>query len=241
MSASAPAPRAQRGILACAGGTLAPHAPPAPSRRAHRARARARVRLEGLGCAARPAAVRHDPRAGGARAHRDTGRGSTWSRDPPSHAPHARRARGGRARAPPWGLGVVRSGQLAAARCCGCRGPPVCLGGSRECVGHLSRVPGGLEREISILEAATEPPAAGFGAWRGVRRSGPHSEVRAILISILGHSGPSLYGSGASRVPIDRLPEAPLLRAPRRSARHAAQPTREHGGHARSSPTQTPC
>ena len=105
MSASAPAPRAQRGILACAGGTLAPHAPPAPSRRAHRARAGARVRLKGLGCAARPATVQRDPHAGGARARPDAEGGSTCSRDPPSHAPHARRARGGRARAPRWGLG----------------------------------------------------------------------------------------------------------------------------------------
>ena len=109
---------------------------------------------------------------------------------------------------------MVRSGQLGAARCCGCRGSPACSGGSPECAGHLSRVPGGLEREISILEAATEPPVAGFGAWRGVRRSGPHSEVRDILISILGHSGPSLYGSGAGRVSIDRLAEAPVTRTP---------------------------
>ena len=109
---------------------------------------------------------------------------------------------------------MVRSGQLGASRCCGCRGPPACLGGSPEGAGHLSRVPGGLEREIPNQEAATEPPVAGFGAWRGVRRSGPHSEVRDILISILGHSGPSLYGFGASRVSIDRLAEAPLLCAP---------------------------
>ena len=56
------------------------------------------------------------------------------------------------------------------------------------------------EGENTVSEANTEPPVAGFGAWRGLRRSGPHSEVRDILISILGHSGPSLYGSGASRV-----------------------------------------
>ena len=105
MSALAPAPRARRGILLCAGGSHAPRAPPAPSRRAHRARARARVLLKGLGCAARPATVQRDPHAGGARARPDAGRGSTCSRDPPSHAPHARRARGGRARAPRWGLG----------------------------------------------------------------------------------------------------------------------------------------
>ena len=109
---------------------------------------------------------------------------------------------------------MASSGQLGSTRCCGRRGPPACLGDPPECAGHLRRVPGGLEREIRILEAATEPPAAGFGAWRGVRRSGPHSEVRDILISILGHSGPSLYGFGASRVSIDRLAEAPLLCAP---------------------------
>ena len=183
----------------------------------------------GLGCASRgsrcptrPATVQRDPRAGGARAHRDARRGSTWSRDPPGHAPHARRARGRRARAPPWGLGVVRSGQLGAARCCGCRGPPACLGGSPEGAGHLSRVPGGLEREIPNQEAATEPPAAGFGAWRGVRRSGPHSEVRGILISVLGLSGPSLYGSGPGHVSISHLGRLSWSRAPRRSARHTA-------------------
>jgi hypothetical protein len=105
VSVLVPAPRARRGILAGAGGTHAPRAPPAPSRRAHRARARARVRLEGFGCAARPATAQRDPRAGGARARPDAERGSTCSRDPPSHAPHARRARGGRARASRWGLG----------------------------------------------------------------------------------------------------------------------------------------
>jgi hypothetical protein len=67
---------------------------------------------------------------------------------------------------------VVSSGQLGLTRCCGRRGHWLCLGGSPECVGHLRRVPGGLEGENRILEAATEPPAAGFGAWRGVRRSG---------------------------------------------------------------------
>ena len=58
--------------------------------------------------------------------------------------------------------------------------------------------------------------------------SGPHGEVRGILISVLGHSGPSLYGSGAGRVSIARLAEAPFTRAPRRSARHRARsaPTR---------------
>ena len=75
----------------------------------------------------------------------------------------------------------------------------------------------------------------------GLRRSGPHSEVRDILISILGHSGPSLYGSGASRVSFDRLAEAPSWCAPRRSARHPAQPTRGRGRHARSSPTKKAC
>ena len=68
----------------------------------------------GSRCPTRPATVQRDPRAGGARAHRDARRGSTWSRDPPGHAPHARRARGGRARAPRWGLGggIQRSVRL---------------------------------------------------------------------------------------------------------------------------------
>ena len=64
---------------------------------------------------------------------------------------------------PSWGLGVVSSVPLGSTRCCGCRGPPACLGGSPECVGRLRRVPGGLEGENRILEAATEPPATGFG------------------------------------------------------------------------------
>ena len=61
-----------------------------------------------------------------------------------------------------------------------------------------------------------------------MRRSGPHGEVRGILISVLGHSGPSLYGSGAGRVPTARLAEAPFTRTPRRYARHRARsaPTR---------------
>ena len=41
---------------------------------------------------------------------------------------------------------------------------------------------------------------------------------------------------------IDRPPSPPpSWCAPRRSARHPARPNREHGGHARSSPTQTAC
>jgi hypothetical protein len=56
-----------------------------------------------------------------------------------------------------------------------------------------------------------------------VRRSGPHGEVREILISVLGHSGPSLYGSGPGRVSIARLAEAPFTRAPRHSARHSEE------------------
>ena len=119
-----------------------------------------------------------------------------------------------------------------------------CLGGSPECAGRLRRVPGWPERENPILEAAIEPPATGFGVGGGVRRSGPHGEVRGILISVLGHSGPSLYGSGAGRVSIARLAEAPFTRAPRRSAateRGVLRPDQGHGGHARSSPTQSAC
>ena len=117
---------------------------------------------------------------------------------------------------------MVSSGQLGATRRCGRRGPPACLRGSPECAGHRRRVPGGLEGENRILEAATEPPATGFGARRGVRRSGPHGEVRGILISVLGLSGPSLYGSGAGRVSISHLGRIFCSRAPRRSARHTA-------------------
>ena len=94
---------------------------------------------------------------------------------------------------------------------------------------------------ISSLHAC---PATGFGVGGGVRRSGPHGEVRGILISVLGHSGPSLYGSGAGRVSIARLAEAPFTRAPRRSAateRGVLRPDQGHGGHARSSPTQSAC
>ena len=42
------------------------------------------------------------------------------------------------------------------------RSHPVYSGGSLECFGRLRRVPGWLERENPILEAATEPPAGGF-------------------------------------------------------------------------------
>ena len=56
-----------------------------------------------------------------------------------------------------------------------------------------------------------------------MRRSGPHGEVRGILISVLGHSGPSLYGSGAGRVSIARLAEAPLHAHPAALARHRAR------------------
>ena len=106
-----------------------------------------------------PATEQRDPRAGGARARQDTGRGSTCSRDPPSHARHARRARGGRARAPRWGLGggIQRTAPLHpvlwAPR-------PSGVLGWLSCVRRASRsgVPGGLEGEIRILEAATEPP-----------------------------------------------------------------------------------
>ena len=110
---------------------------------------------------------------------------------------------------------MVSSGQLRSTRCCGRRGHLACLGGSPECVEHLGRVPGGLEGEIRIFEGVIEPPATGFGVRGGVRRSGPNGEVRGILISVLGHSGPSLYGSGAGRVSIARLAEAPFTRAPR--------------------------
>ena len=245
MSASAPAPRAQRGILACAGGTLAPRAPPAPSRRVHRARARARVHLEGL-------SVPHTARHGAARPPR--GRSTCApgreeglyvvqrpTRSRPACSARAWWACSGA----PLGPRVVSSGPLGSSRCCGCRGPPACLGGSPECVGHLCRVSGGLERDIRILEAATEPPVAGFGAWRGVRRSGPHSEVRDILISILGHSGPSLRRI-RSQSCIDRSSSrGPLVVRPRggqpATVRGALRPNRGHGGHVRSSPTKKAC
>ena len=82
-----------------------------------------------------------------------------------------------------------------------------------------------------------------------MHRSGPHGEVlvRGILISVLGHSGPSLYGSGPGRVSISHLGRISCSRAPRRSARHTtgSAPTksrsRARGGNARSSPTKKAC
>jgi len=46
---------------------------------------------------------------------------------------------------------------------------------------------------------------------------GRHGEVRGILISVLGSSRPSLYGSGRGRVSIARLAHPPSWCAPRRS------------------------
>ena len=131
----------------------------------------------------------------------------------------------------------------APTRCCGRRGPPACLGGSPECVGHLRRVPGGLEGENRIFGGRHRTSATGFGAWRGgapfwaSRRGTRHPDIDsrplgAVFIRIRG-----------GRVPIARLAEAPLSRAPRRSPateRGALRPNRGHGGHARSSPTQRP-
>ena len=53
------------------------------------------------------------------------------------------------------------------------RAPQASLGVPHEWLGHLEFVPNPQEGEIGILVAATGSPAAGFGAWRGVRRSGP--------------------------------------------------------------------
>ena len=97
MSACARAPRARRGILVVVGGSHAPRDPPAPARRAQRARAGLAGGSEGLWCAARPATAERDPHADGARARADVGRHCTWCQDPPNHGQHARRARGGRA------------------------------------------------------------------------------------------------------------------------------------------------
>ena len=111
-------------------------------------------------------------------------------------------------------LGVVSSGQLESTRCCECRGPLACLGGSPACAGHRRRVPGGLEGENRILEAATGPPATGSGACGGCTVLGGHGEVRGVLICIPGESRPCLYGSGPGRVPIARLAEPPVTRTP---------------------------
>ena len=108
-------------------------------------------------------------------------------------------------------------------RCCGCRGHQACLGGSPECVWHISRVSGGLERENRISEAAIEPPRAGFDACGGCTVLGLHGELPGILISILGQPRPSLYGSGPGRVSIAQPAEVPFSCAPRRSARHRAR------------------
>ena len=60
-----------------------------------------------------------------------------------------------------------------------------------------------------------------------MHRSGPHGEVlvRGILISVLGHSGPSLYGSGPGRVSISHLGRISCSRAPRRSLSRSARHT----------------
>ena len=109
---------------------------------------------------------------------------------------------------------MVSSGQLGATRRCGRRGPPPCLGGSPACAGHRRRVPGGLEGENRILEAATGPPATGSGACGGCTVLGGHGEVRGVLICIPGESRPCLYGSGPGRVSIARLAEPPVTRTP---------------------------
>ena len=128
----------------------------------------------------------------------------------------------------PRGWYPADSPALSSTRCCGRRGPPACLGDSPACVGHLGRVPGGLEGENPILEAAIGPSATGSGACGGSTVLGGHGEVRGILICIPGESRPCSYGSGAGRVPIARLAEAPFTRTPRRHARHRARsaPTR---------------
>ena len=216
MSASAPAPRAQRGILACAGGTLAPRAPPAPSRRVHRARARARVRLEGL-------SVPHTARHGAARPPR--GRSTCApgreeglyvvqrpTRSRPACSARAWSACSGTPLGPRGWYAADSSGRPGVVGAEALRRAWVALLRAR---GISAGYQGGWNaRSLTRRPPPNLPPVAGFGAWRGVRRSGPHSEVRDILISILGHSGPSLYGFGASRVSIDRLAEAPLLCAP---------------------------
>eukprot|EP00964_Phaeocystis_antarctica_P013447 scaffold7366_cov59-Phaeocystis_antarctica.AAC.2 len=94
-----------------AGDSHAPCARPAPARRAQRARAGAPMGSEGLWCGARYDTAECDPRADGARACPDVRRRSTCCQDPPSHARHARRARGGhplaRLRPLPSGFGYA--------------------------------------------------------------------------------------------------------------------------------------
>ena len=72
---------------------------------------------------------------------------------------------------------------------------------------------------------------------------GRHGEVRGILISILGWSRPSLYGSGRGRVSIARPAHPPFWCTPRRSLcpPRCAAKSRARIRHARSSPTQTAC
>ena len=176
-------------ILLYAGGTLAPRAPPAPSRRAHRALAWAQVRLEGLlvrrtarHCGVTPTQAEHvrtGTRGGALR---------TWSRDPPSHAPHARRARGRRARAFRWGLGggtqrTARldpslwlprpSGVLAWLSCVRGASPPGTRGAERR-ESHF----GGRHRTSRYRIRCPRGVHGSWGARRGTRRpdigSRPH-------------------------------------------------------------------
>ena len=111
---------------------------------------------------------------------------------------------------------MVSSGQLRSTRCCGRRGPPAGLGGSPACVEHLGRVPGGLEGEIRILEAATEPPATGFGVGGGgapfwaSRRGTRHPDIGsrpfgAVFIWIRGRS---CIDRSSSRGPLHARPAA---------------------------------
>ena len=139
----------------------------------------------------------------------------TWCGGPPSHAPHTLGARVvGGLRHPAAAQGEVSSGRFGSSRCCGCRGHQACLGGSPECVWHISRVSGGLERENRISEAAIEPPRAGFDACGGCTVLGLHGELPGILISILGQPRPSLYGSGSGRVSIAQPSRSPFFVRP---------------------------
>ena len=128
---------------------------------------------------------------------------------------------------------------------CASRGPWASPGVPLEWLGRLQFVPGGLEGENRILEAATESPTAVFDACGARALPGRTADVvqdpctrsRPLFRRRTRH----WVGSRIVR----RSWSTPFSRAPGRSVRQSAWSaparSRAHGGHVRSSPTQRAC